>query len=331
MKEPTATPESIIVVDPLIDSDVTESRQRFITEPNITPPSSSSSSSEHLDELVEEEKKEKMEITSKKKRNEELSPDPSALGTSQDLSDMMEALAARTSGPSPAAAALPLPAAAAAAPPLSPTLSTSSSKSLSSSSSMSQLVYSNHWKNIVSSSSPTKQQNNHHHNHHTTTTTTSRSRRHSLSASAREERSPSHYAEFDDVTEDMLENAATSLQRMYRGFHYRKKFQEERLQEYILAKNPLTTLFCFLIFLALLVMCCVVETENVQYVFANQLNDWVSRRRRMFCFLSFAFSRGGSSPTHCFLEHAQHTCVFLLFSFFFFFTGCARRIYNGTI
>ena len=69
---------------------------------------------------------------------------------------------------------------------------------------------------------------------------------------------------------------AVSLQRMYRGFHYRKKFQEERLQEYILAKNPLTTLFCFLIFLALLVMCCVVETENVQYVFANQLNDWVT-------------------------------------------------------
>ena len=208
MEEPTATPDSIIVVDPLIDD--TESRQRFITEPNITPPSS-----ENLDELVEEEeveeeeeKKEKIDKT--KKRKEELSQDPTALGTSQDLSGMMEALAARTSGP-PATSA-PAPATA----PLSPTLSTSSSSSSSASSSsasssasssVSQLLYSNHWKNIVSggSSSPTKKKNNNNNN-----TTTSRSRRHSFSTSSREERGASHYAE-SDVTEDMLENAGKVL------------------------------------------------------------------------------------------------------------------------
>ena len=47
------------------------------------------------------------------------------------------------------------------------------------------------------------------------------------------------------------------------------------MQEYILAKNPLTTLFCFLLFLFILILTCVFETENVQYYLAHQLNDWI--------------------------------------------------------
>jgi hypothetical protein len=78
-----------------------------------------------------------------------------------------------------------------------------------------------------------------------------------------------------EITEDVLENAASTLQRVYRGWRGRKTIDAQRLEEFILAKNPLTTLFCFLFFLAVIVLACVVETENVQYYMAHQLSDWV--------------------------------------------------------
>ena len=143
-------------------------------------------------------------------------------------------------------------------------------------------------------------------------------------------------------TEDLLESAARTLQKIYRGYSGRKAYQgkinikrkrnfktddlksiwflqiskifylfpqykykikkeltfinsfsssfylihhlvflssffppAQRMQEYILAKNPLTTLFCFLLFLFILILTCVFETENVQYYLAHQLNDWI--------------------------------------------------------
>ena len=47
------------------------------------------------------------------------------------------------------------------------------------------------------------------------------------------------------------------------------------MEQYILAQSPLTTLFCFLVFLFCIVMACVLETENTQYYMAHQLEDWV--------------------------------------------------------
>lgn len=81
-------------------------------------------------------------------------------------------------------------------------------------------------------------------------------------------------ASTDDV-EESLENAASTLQRVYRGWQGRKNYDAQRLEEYILAKNPLTTLFCFLFFLFVIIITCVFETENVQYYMAHQLSDWI--------------------------------------------------------
>ena len=78
----------------------------------------------------------------------------------------------------------------------------------------------------------------------------------------------------EDV-EESLEKAASTLQRVYRGWQGRKDYDAQRLEEYILAKNPLTTLFCFLFFLFVIIITCVFETENVQYYMAHQLSDWI--------------------------------------------------------
>ena len=76
-------------------------------------------------------------------------------------------------------------------------------------------------------------------------------------------------------TEDKLENAATILQRVFRGFIGRQQFKDHRMEQYILAQSPLTTLFCFLMFLFIIIMACVAETENTQYYMAHQLEDWI--------------------------------------------------------
>jgi hypothetical protein len=105
------------------------------------------------------------------------------------------------------------------------------------------------------------------------TTSSSSSRSHTLHDRATSLQQFYHKAV--NRTEDKLENAATILQRVFRGFIGRQQFKDQRMEEYILSQSPLTTLFCFLMFLFIIIMACVMETENTQYYMAHQLEDWI--------------------------------------------------------
>ena len=143
---------------------------------------------------------------------------------------------------------------------------------------LSSMVYARHWENVAGDGGSTKT---------TTATATTEPERqsfpsgrpHSESSFRKTHRRSLSVRKLintvEEVSEETLTSAANTLQKVYRGWSQRKQYQEKRLEAYILAKNPLTTLFCFLIFLFIIIMTCVFETENVQYYMAHQLQDWI--------------------------------------------------------